>query len=232
MKVYGYNAVSEALKAEKVSKIYVSSEISEKIKKILEKAKKKRIPIYKVEDFREKIAAEVSPVSFVDLDHLIQRALNQNNFILILDNVTDQRNLGACLRSAEFFGAAGVLIPKRRVASIEEGAIKTSAGAVFHIPIAREENLASAIKKMKKMGFFVLALDLDGKSDLSEVDVSPPIALVIGGEDKGISLPVKSQCDEVVKIKGFGKVDSLNLAVVAGIAMYEVVKKMVMRKHI
>lgn len=227
MKVYGYNAVSEALKAGKVSKIYVSSELTAKIQKLVEKAKKRGIPFYKVENLEDKIAAEVSPISFVDLDYIIQKALSSRSFILVLDNVTDQRNLGACIRSAEFFGAAGVLIPKRRTASIAEGAVKTSAGAVFHLPITREENLASSLKKMKKIGIFVLALDLDGKKELGEIDLSPPIALVVGGEDKGISLPAKNQCDEVVKIRGLGRVESLNLAVVASIAMYEIFKKMV-----
>ncbi len=224
MRVYGYNSVAEALKAGKVNKIYVSSTANPKIQRLVSKAKKSGIPVYRLEKLPEKIAADVSPVSFASLDEIIERTLRENSFILVLDNVTDQRNLGACIRSAEFFGAAGVLIPKRRAAQIGEGAVRASAGSVFHIDIAREENLASAIKKIKKYGIFAIALDLDGR-DINGVDMSPPLALVVGGEDKGISHPVKKQCDEVVRVPGFGRVGSLNLAVAAGIAMHEIAKR-------
>ncbi len=224
MRVYGFNSVAEALKAGKVSRIYISSSVSPKIQRLVSKAKKSGIPVYKLDKLPEKIAADVSPVSFVELDEIIEKALRENSFILVLDNVVDQRNLGACIRSAEFFGAAGVLIPKRRGAQIGEGAVRASAGSVFHIDIAREENLASAIKKIKKYGIFAIALDLDGR-DINGVDMSPPLALVVGGEDKGISHPVKKRCDEVVRVPGFGRVGSLNLAVAAGIAMHEIAKR-------
>ncbi len=224
MRVYGYNSVAEALKAGKVNKIYVSSTANPKIQRLVSKAKKSGIPVYRLEKLPEKIAADVSPVSFASLDDIIEKTLRENSFILVLDSVTDQRNLGACIRSAEFFGAAGVLIPKRRAAQIGEGAVRASAGSVFHIDIAREENLASAIKKIKKYGIFAIALDLDGR-DINGVDMSPPLALVVGGEDKGISHPVKKQCDEVVRVPGFGRVGSLNLAVAAGIAMHEIAKR-------
>ncbi|MET1123676.1 MAG: 23S rRNA (guanosine(2251)-2'-O)-methyltransferase RlmB [Archaeoglobaceae archaeon] len=223
MKVYGYNSVAEALKAGKVNKIYVAENAPPKCLRLVAKAREKGIPVYKLSELPEKIAADVSPISYADLEEIISKAL-EGSFILVLDNVMDQRNLGACIRTAEFFGAAGVLIPKRRAAQVEEGALRTSAGAAFHVPIAREENLASALKKIKKFGIFVIALDLDGR-DIDEVDMSPPLALVVGGEDRGISHPVKKMCDEVVRIPGFGKVGSLNLAVAAGIAMFEVAKK-------
>lgn len=102
---------------------------------------------------------------------------------------------------------------------MQEGAVKASAGAAFHIPIARVENYAAAIKKLKKLGFTTVAADLDGK-DIEGVLLSLPAAVVIGGEDKGVSKPVKKQCDFVVRIPGLEKVSSLNLSVAAGIVLY------------
>ncbi len=224
MRVYGINSVLEALKAKKVNKIFVRNTQNPKVRRIVERAKKEGIPVYTVRDLPEKIAADVSPVSYVEFDSIIKRALEEGSFVLVLDNVNDQRNLGACIRTAEFFDCAGVLIPKRRAAQIGEGAVRTSAGAVFHVNIAREENLASAIKKAKKYGLFVIGADLDGV-DISLIDLTPPLILVIGGEDKGISHPVKKMCDEIVKIPGKGKVESLNLSVAAGILMYEISRR-------
>lgn len=225
MKVYGYNSVSEALKAKKVNKIYVSKEGDLKIGMLISEAKSRGIPVYTVENLPGKIAADVSPINYKKVDEIIKKALENNGFILILDNVTDQRNLGACIRTAEFFGAAGVLIPKRRAAQVNEGAVKTSAGAVFHLDIAREENLVSAIKKLKKYGFYIVAADLDGER-LEIVNFSFPLALVVGGEDKGISHHVKKRCDSIVRIPGSGRIESLNLSVAAGIIMYEIAKKL------
>jgi len=102
--------------------------------------------------------------------------------------------------------------------------MRASAGAVFHIPVARVENIASSLKKLKKYGFLTVAADLDGE-DLRGVSFTNPAAIVVGGEDRGVSQPVKKQCDEVVKISGFGKTSSLNLSVAAGIVIYELCRQ-------
>jgi 23S rRNA (guanosine2251-2'-O)-methyltransferase len=128
--------------------------------------------------------------------------------------------MGAILRSAEFFGCAGVVIPKRRCVQVNETVAKVSAGAVFHLDIARVENIANTLKKLKKFGITVVGADLDGEP-LKNVDLSPPLAIVVGGEDKGISKPVKKQCDFVARIEGYGKINSLNLSVAGDIVMYE-----------
>ncbi len=224
MRVHGINSVLEALKARKINKILVKNSQNPKVKKIIERAKKEGIPVYTVRNLPEKIAADVSPINYVDFDYIIKKTLEESSFALVLDNISDQRNLGACIRTAEFFDCAGILIPKRRAAQIGEGAVRTSAGAVFHVNVAREENIASAIKKAKKYGLFVVGADLDGV-DISSVDLSPPLVLIIGGEDRGISHPVKKMCDEIVKIHGKGKVESLNLSVAAGILMYEISRR-------
>ena len=217
MKITDLNSIKSALLEGKVVRIFHSGDKSPKIAEIIEIARKKGVPVYRKEG--ERLSAEISPIKYAEFDYIVNRAIARNTFILFLDNVVDQRNIGACIRTAEFFGAAGVVLPKRRGGSVQEGALKASAGAVFHIPIARVENFAAAIKKLKKLGFAAMAADLDGE-DLEKVSVSLPAAVVIGGEDKGVSRPVKKQCDAVARINGVGKVNSLNLSVAAGIVLY------------
>ncbi len=220
MRLRDINSIREALKEGKVVKIYHSGSKDGRVAEILEIARKAGVPIYRMK-MKDRIVAEVSPIRFASLDEIANRALIKDTFILFLNNVVDQRNIGACIRTAEFFGCAGVVI-ERRGAGIAEGAVRASAGAVFHLPIARVENMPSALKKLKKFDFSIIAADMDGQEISSaSVNLSTPAALVIGGEDKGISKPVKKRCDFVVKIPGSGRVSSLNLSVAAGIMMYE-----------
>jgi len=232
MKVYGVNSVLEAIKAGKASKIYLAREAkkvkkvkSPKITSIESKAKKAGIPVVYVPRSTlpaesKGVAADVTPIKYMDFDYIIEKALREGSFILILDGVEDPHNLGACLRSAEFFGCAGVLIPKRRAAQVTEAVVRVSAGAALHVDVAREENLASAVKKLKKLGFHVIGAEVGGE-ELWNVSFSPPVAIVIGGEDKGISRPVRKQVDVIASIPGYGRIESLNLSVAAGIFMYE-----------
>lgn len=219
MKVKDLNSIREALKEDRVNKILYSGWGSRKVQEILDMAKKRGVPVYKVQ-MKDRIIAEVSPVKYSGFDELVRKAIEKNSFILFLDNVVDQRNIGACVRTAEFFGAAGIVVSKRRGGGIEDGALRASAGAIYHIPIARVENMASSLKKLKKYGFMTIAADLDGE-DIRRCSPTLPAAIVVGGEDRGISLPVKKQCDVVARISGYGRVSSLNLSVAAGILMYE-----------
>jgi|Deesub1362A_J573_1020465.scaffolds.fasta_scaffold00086_45 23S rRNA (guanosine2251-2'-O)-methyltransferase len=229
MKVYGVNSVLEAIKTGKASKIYLAREAksakSPKITSIESKARKMGIPVVYVPRSTlpaesKGVAADVAPIKYIDFDYIIEKAIREGKFILILDGVDDPHNLGACLRSAEFFGCAGVLIPKRRSAQVTEAVIRVSAGAALHVDVAREENLASAVKKLKKLGFYVIGAEVGGE-ELWKVSFTPPVAIVIGGEDKGISRPVRKQCDVIASIPCYGRVESLNLSVAAGIFMYE-----------
>jgi len=226
MKVGGINSVAEALKSGKVNKVYVAKDTrNPRVKRLEALARKKGIPVVYVSRFAlppdsQGIAADVSPIKYVELDYLIDKCLRQGSFLLFLDSVEDPNNLGAVLRSAEFFGCSGVVIPKRRSAQVTDTVVRVSAGAVMHLDIARVENLANALKKLKKFGVTVVGADLDG-DDIWNVDMTPPLAIVVGGEDRGISRPVKKQCDFIAKIPGKGKIDSLNLSVAAGIMMFE-----------
>ncbi len=226
MKVGGVNSVAEALKVGKVNKILVDKNCrNPRVLEIVTKAKRMGVPIVYVPRSAlprdsKGICADIAPIKYVNVDVLIDRCLKLGSFLLFLDSVEDPNNLGAVLRSAEFFGCAGVVIPKRRSAQITDTVVRVSAGAVLHIDVARVENIANVLKKLKKYGITVVGADLDGEI-IDNVDMSPPLAMVVGGEDRGISRPVKKQCDFIAKIPGKGRVESLNLSVAAGIMMYE-----------
>ena len=224
MKVMGINSVVEALKSGNVNKIFVLKDTTNpRIKGIVALAKKKKIPVVYTPQLPKDargVMAEISPIKYKDVDTIVDKCVREGSFILFLDSVEDPQNMGAIMRSAEFFGCAGVVIPKRRCVQVNETVAKVSAGAVFHLDIARVENLANTLKKLKKFGITVVGADLDGEP-LRNVDLSPPLAIVVGGEDKGLSKPVKKQCDFIAKIEGYGKINSLNLSVAGAIIMYE-----------
>jgi 23S rRNA (guanosine2251-2'-O)-methyltransferase len=224
MKVMGINSVVEALKSGNVNKIFVLKDTTNpRIKEIVALAKKKKIPVVYTPQLPKDargVMAEISPIKYKDVDTIVDKCVREGSFILFLDSVEDPQNMGAIMRSAEFFGCAGVVIPKRRCVQVNETVAKVSAGAVFHLDIARVENLANTLKKLKKFGITVVGADLDGEP-LRNVDLSPPLAIVVGGEDKGLSKPVKKQCDFIAKIEGYGKINSLNLSVAGAIIMYE-----------
>ena len=224
MKVMGINSVVEALKTGNVNKIFVLKDTTNpRIKEIVALAKKKKIPVVYTPQLPKDargVMAEISPIKYKDVDTIVDKCVREGSFILFLDSVEDPQNMGAIMRSAEFFGCAGVVIPKRRCVQVNETVAKVSAGAVFHLDIARVENLANTLKKLKKFGITVVGADLDGEP-LRNVDLSPPLAIVVGGEDKGLSKPVKKQCDFIAKIEGYGKINRLNLSVAGAIIMYE-----------
>ncbi|MBE8539101.1 23S rRNA (guanosine(2251)-2'-O)-methyltransferase RlmB [Geoglobus acetivorans] len=221
MRVSGINSVSEALNVGKVNKIYFNPDFrSERLKRLINTAKKAGVPVYAVNNIENKIVAEVSPIKYKDVDYVAEKAVRQGGFLLLLDSVQDPQNLGAVIRNAVFFGCSGVVIPKRRSAQINETVVKVSAGAVFHADIARVANLANTIKNLKKLGFHTVGAEIGGEK-IENAFMDPPLAIVVGGEDRGLSNPVKKQCDEIVEIPGYGNVGSLNLSSASAVLMYE-----------
>jgi len=219
MKIEDINSISEAMKSGKLNKLFIKKDVRNKrIREIENEAKKKGIPVSYVSASR--IIGDVSPIGYSEFDDLLNRCLNKNSFLVFLDSVEDPQNLGAVIRSANFFGCSGVIIPKRRAAQITETVLKVSAGAVFHIDIARTGNFASHLKKAKKKGLSIIGAEIGG-TDIATAGLFTPTALVIGGEDKGLSNPVKKQCDEIIEIPGAGVVKSLNLSATAAVIMYE-----------
>ena len=145
-------------------------------------------------------------------------------FIIICDEIEDPHNLGAIIRTAETSGADGVIIPKRRSASLNATVFKTSAGAASYVPVARVSNLASCIDMLKEKGVWIYGTDASG-TDYSMTDMTGSMALVIGSEGFGISKLIQKKCDFMIKLPMMGKITSLNASVAAGIFMYEALRQ-------
>jgi 23S rRNA (guanosine2251-2'-O)-methyltransferase len=170
------------------------------------------------------VIAVVSAKGVLDLDSLLAE-VREPAFIAVLDGVEDPRNLGAVLRTIECSGADGVVIPERHSAGLSEAAARASAGALEHVRVARVGNLAQAIEAMKARGLWVVGFDAEGRERWDTVDLKRPIAIVLGGEGRGIRRLIREKCDHLVSLPLFGHVTSLNVSVAAGIALYEVVRQ-------
>ncbi len=145
--------------------------------------------------------------------------------ILILEGITDVRNVGAIARSAEVLGAHAIVFPLSNSAEINEDAIKTSAGALLSIPLCRESNLFKTIDYLKESGFHIICSALDGDTNIFEIDMTGPLATIIGSEQKGVSSELIKKSDKTFKIPQLGKTDSLNVSVASGIILYECIKQ-------
>jgi len=149
---------------------------------------------------------------------------NEQPFIIICDEIEDPHNLGAIIRTAEACGVHGIIIPKRRSASLNATVAKSASGALEYMKVARVTNIANTIDFLKEQGVWVMGADMDGE-DYSLVDFDIPCALVIGNEGKGIGTLTAKKCDRIVSLPMCGKINSLNASVAAGVLMYEVLRK-------
>lgn len=237
--IIGRNPVLEVLKTEKeIEKIYIAKgELKGSIKKIINIAKDKNIVLQYVDKKKlnqiaqgvnhQGVAALVTPYDYSSIDDILNKARETNKppFIVILDGIEDPHNLGAIVRTAECAGVHGIIIPKRRAASVTETVYKSSAGAVEHMLIAKVSNISTTIDRLKKEGLWIYGADAAGENYYFDTDLKGPVALVIGSEGKGLSKLVKEKCDFLIKIPMFGKVSSLNASNAASILIYEVVRQ-------
>lgn len=168
------------------------------------------------------VVAEVDPYPYGDPKALLRQP---DALIVALDQVQDPRNLGAVCRSAEFAGAAGVVVPERRSAEVTPVVCKTSAGAVEHLDIAHVRNLADWLAEAKQAGFWIWGADADASQAPWDTDLSGPTVLVLGGEGKGIRPRVASVCDGLVALPKLGKVDSLNVSSAAAALLFEATRQ-------
>jgi 23S rRNA (guanosine2251-2'-O)-methyltransferase len=150
---------------------------------------------------------------------------NQNGLLLILDEIEDPHNLGALVRTAECAGVHGVVIPKHHSASVTSAVAKASAGAVEHMAIAEITNIVNMIKELKKIGYWIVGLDVTGDRLYTEPDYTTATAIIVGSEGKGIRRLVKEHCDFLVKIPLHGRIASLNASVAGALVMYEAIKQ-------
>ncbi len=172
------------------------------------------------------VVAIIGSAKYSSIDDIFEFAKSRcrSPFIVIADQIEDPHNLGAIIRTAECCGADGVIIPKRRSASLTPILSKTSCGAINHIPIVKVTNLSSTIDLLKSMGVWIYACDMDGDI-LYNFDYSGPIAIIVGSEGKGVSKLIKQKSDFIVSIPIKGKINSLNASVACGIVMYEALRK-------
>jgi 23S rRNA (guanosine2251-2'-O)-methyltransferase len=173
------------------------------------------------------IIAFVSPLIFGNLDNIVQDLFSQGATprILLLDSVTDVRNFGAICRTAECFGVHTVVIPEKGSAQINEEAIKTSAGALYNIPVCRVKSLVQTIKTLRQSGITVISCSEKTRKESYEVNLTNPLCIVMGSEESGVSAEILKGSDEIMRIPMSGKTTSLNVSVAAGIALYEVMRQ-------
>lgn len=173
------------------------------------------------------VLAEVAAKDYAELDDMIAGAKQkgQDLLLVLLDGVEDPHNLGSIIRTAEAAGAHGVVIPRHRAAGLTAAVARASAGAVAHLPVARATNLVQTCKQLKEAGVWVAGADAEAEQTAYTANLKGPLALVLGGEGKGISRLLKEHCDYLVKFPMYGKVNSLNVSVSAALLLYEVVRQ-------
>lgn len=238
MYIFGRNPVKEAYRAGKtIDKLYMQKgEPDPTLSSIRSLAKEARTVI----SFTDKahldklaaggnhqgVVAAVTDFDYCEIDDIIANAKSKDEdlLVLILDGITDPHNLGAIIRSAECFGAHGIVIPKHRSVSVNDTVIKVASGATAYMPIAKVTNINDTIRDLKQRNVWVYATDFDGEPPKS-VKLSGDVALVIGSEGEGIHRLTKQLCDGTLTIPQYGKVNSLNASVAAGVLLYEIARQ-------
>jgi 23S rRNA (guanosine2251-2'-O)-methyltransferase len=202
---------------------------------ILQMAKEKNIPVIikKNEELsrslpgisHQGIVALVEGFSYCELSRLTDTRPKNQALLIALDHITDEGNMGAIIRTAVFFGANGLIIPKDRSAGITASVVKRSSGAWMHLPIARVVNLGRALDTLNKKGFWIIGTSGEGRESIYNFDWNRDIVLVLGNEQKGLSQSVDKRCHEIVGIPVSGPAESLNVAVASGVILSEVTRQ-------
>ena len=223
--IYGVRPVIEALRGGRRKVIEVLDATGNA--QVAQAAKAAAVPVHKVSQQRvaelaagtvhQGIVARVSPYPYVELKDLLSTPVP---LVVVLDGVTDPHNLGAVLRVADAAGASGVVIPKDRAAGVTAAAVKASAGASEHVPVARVTNLRRAVDQMQRAGLWVYAAEVRG-TPYGDLDLTGPTGLVLGSEGRGVRRLVREGCDGAISIPILGAVGSLNVSVAAALLLYE-----------
>ncbi|HVA90144.1 MAG TPA: 23S rRNA (guanosine(2251)-2'-O)-methyltransferase RlmB [Chloroflexota bacterium] len=235
--VYGRWPVLESLRAGNVIKVYLAAGVNDSadhLREIQTVAAEKHIPVVRVDRFaldkvlgnanHQGIAATCRPYQYVDLENVLEGAKRETGqpLVLLFDGIQDPQNLGSILRTAEAVGAGGAILPRHNQVGVTPSVVRASAGAAEHLPIAEVTNLRQTVSRLKESGYWIVGLDMEGGTDYDNFEVDNPIALVIGGEGKGLSRLVTEECDYLVRLPMSGKIGSLNASVAAGIVLYEI----------
>lgn len=245
--IFGRNPVMEAIKSKReIEKILVQQGSEGSVKKIEALARQRKINLQYVarpaldravrgsqagsqqggKANHQGVVAYVSAFTYTQLEEILEKAVfkGEKPFIIILDGIEDPHNLGAIIRSAEGAGAHGLVIPERRSASVTETVAKVSAGALEHIDIAKVQNLADTVDKLKRLGIWIGVSHMEGKNYWEE-DFTGPLALIIGSEGKGVSRLLIEKSDFALSIPMMGKVNSLNASNAAAVLLFEIARQ-------
>ena len=236
--IFGIRPVIEAIKAGKqVDRLLVKQGLQGPLYKELMTAVRENnisyqtVPLERIELVTRKnhqgVLAWLSLIEYQKIENLLPMIYEsgQDPLILVLDGVSDVRNFGAIVRSAECLGANAIVIPEKGSARITADAVKTSAGALHTFPVCREKSITKAVDFLKKSGLKIVAAAEQGASDLADTKLTGPLALIMGSEDKGISRELMAITDKSVKIPMRGEISSLNVSVAAGIIVYEITRQ-------
>ena len=235
--IYGIRAVIEAINSSKdIDKVFIQTGLKGKLIGQLESLIRKNkinysyVPTQKLDRLSKKnhqgVIARVAPIKFYTIEkfsEVIEKS--KNPFILILDQINDVRNFGAIIRTAEISGVDGIIIQNSSSAPVNSDTIKTSAGAIFNIPICKVNHIKDAIYHLQSLNISIISASEKSEKNIYDVDLKGPLAIIMGSEQKGINKSVINLSDESVKLPMFGKIESLNVSVACGIFLYEVVRQ-------
>ena len=230
MRVYGKNVAKELLNSDyKIKRIYMQEGFNnEEILRLINK--KKLNVIYKSQSDMDKmekelhqgIIIEIEDYKYLDFTNI--KNDENANFIVILDHIEDPRNFGAIIRTCECAKVDYIIVPNKRGILVNATVMKTSSGALTNTKIVMVSNLRNAIESLKKLDYWIIGTDMDGKK-YTDIDYTSKVALVIGNEGSGLKQIVRNSCDEIASIPLLGKVNSLNASVAAAITIYEVIRQ-------
>ena len=235
--IYGIRAVIEAINSSKdIDKVFIQTGLKGKLIGQLESIIRKNkihfsyVPTQKLDRLSKKnhqgVIARIAPIKFYTIERfseVIEKSINP--FILILDQINDVRNFGAIIRTAEISGVDGIIIQNSSSAPVNSDTIKTSAGAIFNIPICKVNHIKDAIYHLQSMNISIISASEKAEKNIYDVDLKIPIAIIMGSEQKGINKSVINLSNESVKLPMYGKIESLNVSVACGIFLYEVVRQ-------
>jgi 23S rRNA (guanosine2251-2'-O)-methyltransferase len=234
MRIYGINPVLEALRAKRATSVRVSSRADQRVAEVITLAEAQGVEVQRVPAgdldrltrgaVHQGVVAETRGREGVGVEDLVRGATGAP-LIVVLDSIEDPHNVGAILRSVDAAGAAGVVRQSRHAAALDGAAAKASAGAVSHVRVAEVVNIARALEELKELGVWTVGLAGDAPKRYDEIDLTLPTALVVGAEGAGLRRLVRERCDWLVSIPMAGHVQSLNVSVATGIALFEAVRQ-------
>ncbi len=236
--IYGIRAIIESLDAEKtINKVYLQKGLSGDLFKELEYLLRKKkistsyVPAERLNRFTQNnhqgAVAVISPVNYMDFEETVEKILSSkdNPLFLLLDQITDVRNFGAIIRTAECTGVDAIIVPKTGAAPINSDTVKTSAGAAFNVPIAKVDHLKDALYYLQASGIQIIGATEKAEDTIYEIDLNKGTAIIMGAEDKGISESILKLVDNPAKLPIMGKIGSLNVSVACGAFLYEVLRQ-------